>query len=106
MPNYHRVRIEGGIYFFTVVTFNRDPILTTEPARQILHKVWNQTTIAYPFETIAICLLPDHIHTLWRLPDGDANYSIRWNMIKGCFTRRYHKEHEVSELPNSSRLKR
>ena len=40
-----------------------------------------------PFETIAICILPDHIHALWALPKGDADFSTRWNLIKGGFSR-------------------
>jgi putative transposase len=106
MPNYHRFRVEGGTYFFTVVTYNRNPILTSKPARQILHEVWVQTQHAYSFETIAVCLLPDHIHTLWKLPDGDSNYSMRWNMIKGCFTRCYQKQIGSDEKINPSRVKR
>jgi REP element-mobilizing transposase RayT len=31
MPNYRRAFVEGASYFFTVVTFDRLPILTTEP---------------------------------------------------------------------------
>ena len=27
-------------------------------------------------------LLPDYLHCLWRLPEGDADYSVRWAKIK------------------------
>jgi REP element-mobilizing transposase RayT len=40
-----------------------------------------------PFETVAICILPDHIHALWALPDGDVDLSTRWNLIKSGFSR-------------------
>ena len=40
-----------------------------------------------PFETIAICILPDHIHAIWELPDGDADFSARWSLIKSGFSR-------------------
>jgi len=36
MPDYRRLHVEGGTYFSTVVTYGRLPILTTEPARDIL----------------------------------------------------------------------
>jgi len=32
-------------------------------------------------------VLPDHIHALWTLPDGDADYSSRWLAIKARFSR-------------------
>lgn len=33
--------------------------------------------------------MPEHLHCIWKLPEDDADYSIRWSMIKGLFTRRY-----------------
>ena len=77
MPEYHRSRVEGGTYFFTVVTYQRLPILTIEPARKILRQAWEDTKLRFPFETIAVCLLPDHLHCIWQLPEGDADYSVR-----------------------------
>lgn len=106
MPNYHRVKIEGGTYFFTVVTYHRLPILTNQPARTILHEAWENTQKRFPFETIAVCLLPDHIHCIWKLFEGDTNYSIRWKEIKRLFTKRYLKEIGPGETRNESRLKR
>ena len=35
-----------------------------------------------PFIIDAIVILPDHLHTIWTLPDGDADYSGRWRAIK------------------------
>jgi putative transposase len=40
-----------------------------------------------PFTTVAICFLPDHIHALWQLPDGDADYAARWSLFKSAFSR-------------------
>jgi len=37
MPDYRRARVEGGTYFFTVVTYHRLPILMNAHAREILH---------------------------------------------------------------------
>jgi putative transposase len=39
-----------------------------------------------PFTVDAIVILPDHLHTLWTLPPGDVNYSVRWRNIKRAFT--------------------
>jgi REP element-mobilizing transposase RayT len=37
MPNYKRNRVPGGTYFFTLVTCNRQPILTTDVGSRCLH---------------------------------------------------------------------
>jgi putative transposase len=34
-----------------------------------------------------ICILPDHIHAVWDLPEHDPDFAIRWNLIKGGFSR-------------------
>ncbi len=59
MPDYHRF-YEGGAYFFTVVTFNRLPILTSDAARRILRSAWLDVSKRMPFKTVAVCLLPEH----------------------------------------------
>lgn len=40
----------------------------------------------YPFETVAVCVLPNHIHAIWMLPPDDADYSLRWRLIKTKFS--------------------
>lgn len=89
MPNYRRWFIPGGTYFFTTVTAGRRPILTSELARPMLRGALAAELGATPFDLNAIVLLPDHIHTLWTLPDGDSAYPLRWKRIKERFTRRY-----------------
>lgn len=106
MPEYHRSYVEGGVYFFTVVTYNRLPILTTPETRELLRVAWVNTRERYPFTTDAICLLPDHIHCIWSLPENDKNYSVRWSEIKRLFTRSYLDRIGPGEERNISRLKR
>lgn len=89
MPNYRRVHVPGSTYFFTVVTYDRQLILCTPLARRILRAAWERVCAVHPFETTALCLLPDHLHCLWTLPDTHADYSLRWRAIKGLFTRRW-----------------
>ena len=72
MPNYRREQIPGGIYFFTVVSAGRRPILTTDKARDSLRSVIAEVRREYPFAARDWVLLPDHLHCLWELPDGDA----------------------------------
>ncbi|MDA0835068.1 MAG: transposase [Planctomycetota bacterium] len=49
----------------------------------------------------AIVLLPDHLHAIWSLPRGDADFSTRWSWIKKEFTKRWlsagHAESVISQ---------
>ncbi len=89
MTQYRRRRFKGGYYFFTVVTYRRQRFLTDEFCRICLRENMNIIRDKRPFDVVAICLLPDHLHCIWRLPDGDNDYSTRWRLIKKGFTRQY-----------------
>jgi putative transposase len=101
MPNYIRAKFEGGYYFFTVVTYCRKQLFTEETARNILRQAITVTQSRHPFEMIAICLLPEHLHCVWKLPEGDANFSIRWSSIKGIFSREYLRTNGQKHIPLS-----
>lgn len=105
MPNYRRL-YEGNTYFFTVVTYNRLPIFDNVKPIQILQNSFKIVEERYPFTNFAICILPDHIHTIWTLPENDQNYSVRWKEIKYQFTKRYLAEIGAGEARNFSRQKR
>jgi len=89
MTRYRRAEFAGGYYFFTVVTHRRRRFLTDGLARECLRTAWRAARAKKPFAMPAVCLLPDHIHCIWRLPAGDADYSGRWAMVKSSFTRIY-----------------
>jgi len=86
MSNYRRADFAGGYYFFTLVTYRRHKFLTTDGARDCLRRAFEKVQTQRHFETTAICLLPDHLHCVWKLPDGDADFSTRWTLIKRGFT--------------------
>jgi putative transposase len=81
---FRRVRTEGGRYFFTVVTLDRRPILIDHVDR--LREAFHRTMAARPFALEAVVILPDHLHAIWRLPAGDADYSSRWAQLKHYFS--------------------
>jgi putative transposase len=89
MSEYRRYFVPGGTYFFTVVTARRAPLFATPRARRLLGTISRCCFARYPLEVIAVVLLPDHLHTLWALPAGDARYSLRWSWIKGHFSREW-----------------
>ena len=86
MPNYRRVYVPGGTYFFTLVTQNRRPLFAEERWRACLRSAIEAIRKSDPFTIEAIALLPDHLHSVWTLPAGDADYSNRWKRIKERFT--------------------
>ena len=43
---------------------------------------------AHPFAILAMVVLPEHLHAIWRLPPGDVDYPLRWSLIKAGFSRR------------------
>ena len=89
MSNYRRAKIPGGYYFFTVVTYDRQPLFSNESARVCLRQVWKDVQQRWPFTVVALCLLPEHLHCVWKLPDGDDNYPTRWSLIKRRFAQQY-----------------
>jgi putative transposase len=86
MSRYRRARIEGGVFFFTVALADRSSDLLVRHVDR-LRESYQVVQKRYPFETTAICILPDHIHAVWTLPPGDANYGLRWSQIKNGFSR-------------------
>jgi putative transposase len=71
-------------YFFTVVTQGRQPLLVEQIGR--LRQAFRHVMERYPFDIEAIVILPDHLHTIWRLPPDDVDYSHRWMLIKRSFS--------------------
>jgi putative transposase len=106
MSNYRRLYIPGGTIFFTVVTHMRRPFLTDEMARSCLHEAIEKVQVRHPFQIRAIVLLPDHLHTLWTLPECDADYSARWKRLKEEFTRRFLQAGGKEGIRSPSRLRR
>jgi putative transposase len=106
MPNYIRAKFEGGYYFFTVVTFRRKKFLTSTLSRDCLRFAFDKVKEKRPFDIIAICLLPDHLHCVWKLPEGDANFSTRWNSIKSLFTKMYLNSGGCDSKRSTSRTKK
>jgi len=85
MSRYRRVKIKGGMFFFTVALANRRSELLVRNV-DLLRRAYRTIRDRRPFETVAICILPDHLHAIWQLPEDDADYAMRWNLIKRGFS--------------------
>ena len=86
MP-YYRRSLTGSTYFFTVVTHRRRPILCDDAVRTALRHAIERVRTRLPFTTDAMVLMPDHLHCIWTLPEGEADYSTRWAIIKSSVSR-------------------
>lgn len=85
MVLYRRNLVAGATYFFTVTLADRRSAILVEHI-DTLRDAIEATRAARPFKTVATVVLPDHIHAVWQLPEGDADYSTRWQVIKSRFT--------------------
>lgn len=86
MPGYRRVRRPGGTVFLTLaLARRRDDLLVREI--EALRRATALTRASRPFVIDAAVVLPDHLHMVWTLPPGDADYSTRIAALKARFTR-------------------
>jgi REP element-mobilizing transposase RayT len=81
MPNYRRAFVPGGCWFFTVNLLERRQTLLVSHIHA-LRDATERTRKRYPFVIDAVVVLPDHIHAVWTLPPKDADFSVRWRLIK------------------------
>jgi len=73
---YRRVVVAGGTYFFTVNIDDRKGTLLVDHV-DILRDVVKRVKLRHSFEIDAMVVLPDHLHAIWTLPEGDINYAKR-----------------------------
>jgi putative transposase len=86
MPDYRRNRLSGGTYFFTVNLLDRrSDLLVTHIG--LLRSSVSRVRHLMPFHIDAWVVLPDHMHALWTLPEGDVEFSHRWQAIKMAFSK-------------------
>ncbi len=86
MSYYRRARIPGGTYFFTVVTYERIGYFEHPDNVTRLRDAFRFVLGSHPFRIDAAVILPDHMHMVWTLPKGDADYGTRWRLIKSRFS--------------------
>jgi putative transposase len=102
MRRYVRAKVPGGTYFFTVNLAERSGsrVLIDEVAS--LRGAFAATMRDHPFRIDAVVVLPEHLHVLWTLPRGDADFSTRWALIKARFSRAL----EGNEYRSRSRIRK
>jgi len=91
---YRRANAARGTYFFTVnLAERRSDLLVRhiDDLRAAMKVVKN----AHPFAILAVVVLPEHLHAIWRLPPDDADYPLRWSLIKAGVSRRLTKSEHI-----------
>ena len=90
LPEYRRNRVEGGTYFFTLALSDRRSDLLVREVAALRSSVSHARAL-YPYKIDAWVVLPQHLHAVWTLPEGDADFSTRWTLIKRGFSARIAK---------------
>lgn len=86
MSRYIRPRPSGATIFFTVALSQRGSRLLVAEVERLRQAV-RDTRAERPFGIEAWVVLPDHLHCIWQMPEGDADYATRWRLIKARFSR-------------------
>ncbi len=85
MTHHIRPSTPATTIYFTVALQQRGSdllILEIERLRQAVRV----TRAERPFQIEAWVVLPDHLHTIWTLPDRDNDFPTRWRLIKSRFS--------------------
>jgi putative transposase len=86
VTNYRRNFICGGSFFFTANLAERRLRILVDHV-DLLRQAFRHVRRRHPFDIEAIVVLPDHLHAIWTLPEGDADFALRWRLIKSMFSR-------------------
>lgn len=92
MTGYRRLRVPGGTYFFTVCLEDRAGTLLADKIEQ-LRLAYAKTVFELPVTCQAMVVLPNHLHAIWTLPEGDSDFSERWRRIKARFSHGLEADH-------------
>ena len=93
--DYRRAQTPGGTCFFTVNLADPDSD-TLVRHLEALRTAMTTVREAHPFKLLAMVVLPEHLHAIWRLPAGDANFALRWSLIKAGFSRSLPRSEPIS----------
>lgn len=102
MPNYRRLWHPGGTYFFTVNLLERSGNDLLVRHIDLLREAVREVRRLHPFVIHAWVVLPDHLHCVMELPEGDVDFAVRWRRIKAIFSKSLPKRETLS----ATRLRR
>jgi len=96
MTDYRRAHVPGATWFFTVNLAQRKGNRLLVERIDALRAAFETVRARHPFRMDAVAILPEYLHCILTLPPGDADFSTRWGLIKGCFSRAVEKGERIS----------
>ena len=103
MTDYRRFYIPNATWFFTVNLAERHNNHLLIEKVDALRAAFRYVKERRAFHINAIVIMPDHLHCIWTLPPDDADFSTRWNLLKGHFSRAIEKGERVSKSRDKRR---
>jgi putative transposase len=88
MVRYRRNFVPGGSYFFTVTLADRRSSALVDHI-DALRGAFRAGRRERPFTIDAIVILPDHLHSIFTLPPGDAGFLGALAADQGTFQQSY-----------------
>ena len=98
MSNYRRAWRKGGTYFFTVNLLERYQNDLLVRHIDVLRQVVKDVKRKHPFIIHAWVVLPEHMHCVIELPEGDDDFATRWRLIKIGFSKAMPKTERLSAV--------
>ena len=96
MTEYRRFQHPGATWFFTVnLAERRNNRLLVDHVDRV-KTAFADVKRRHPFTIDAVVIMPDHLHCIWTLPEGDSDFSSRWGLIKANFSRQIPKSERIS----------
>lgn len=86
MSRYLRPKLPGATVFLTICLEERGSGLLVQEIG-LLRAAVRETLATRPFRIDAWVVLPDHMHCVWTLPEGDADLGGRVGKMKALFSR-------------------
>jgi len=96
MTEYRRAHVPGASWFFTVNLAQRKGNSLLVDRLDSLRAAFGTVRERHPFRMDTLVILPEHLHCIMTLPEGDADFSTRWNLIKSSFSRTVEKSERIS----------
>ncbi len=103
MTEYRRAYFPDASWFFTVNLAQRRNNCRLLDNIDLLREAFEYTKQRHPLRMDAVVILPEHLHCIWTLPPEDSNISLRWNLLKGYFSRNIAKGERISASRRSRR---
>ena len=97
MTEYRRLQHPGATWFFTVNLAERRGNRLLTDHIDGLRTAFSHVKRKHLFKIDTVGILPDHLHCIWTLPEGDSDFSMRWGLVKAHFSRQIAKGERISK---------